>query len=216
MTEQPQALFGIQNCQMNIFLMKLCICPLLAIIMGKPQPDYLNKPSSHFNATALTNIKQTDTIKKPTVTIEKILLDPMIALMICDSTDLSVIGKVFERDYEEIFTFIHDNGLRPGKFMAFYLDFNNPISLEVAVEVDKIPGKLPGRIKSKMIDGGDAIVAHYKGPYEKIGLSYHSISQWLKDNHKQAKGLPFECYLNVPAYVNDKYELKTDIYQLLK
>ena len=45
---------------------------------------------------------------------------------------------------------------------------------------------------------------------------YNEIAKWLKENDKQARELPFEVYLNEPSQVKDKYELKTDVYQLLK
>jgi effector-binding domain-containing protein len=153
---------------------------------------------------------------KTTVSVEKLVLAPMTILYIRDTARLDEISIVFGKDYPELFQLIGTNGLRPGKVMAFYHQYSDPIVLEVAVEVDKVPSNLSGRVMTRTIRGGDALVAHYKGPYERMDMPYNAITQWLKDNGKQPDGLPFEAYLNDPNCVKNKYELLTDVYQLLK
>jgi effector-binding domain-containing protein len=157
-----------------------------------------------------------DAIKKPVVVLEQVVLQPMTVLFISDSTDMAGLSKVISSGYGELFSFINQNGLKSGKVMAFYLSYANPISLQTAVEVDKVPATLTGRIESKVVDGGNAIVAHYTGPYEEMEMPYNAVTKWVKENNRQAKGMPFEVYLNSPDMVKDKYELKTDVYQLLQ
>lgn len=157
-----------------------------------------------------------DTVKKTSVSLEQVVLNPMNILLIRDTSEMAGLPKVFENDYGELFKFIGENALRPGKVMAFYLNYQDPITLEAAVEVDRVPEQLSGRIKSKVIEGGDAVVAHYTGPYEEMETPYNEIAKWLKENDKQARELPFEVYLNEPSQVKDKYGLKTDVYQMLK
>jgi effector-binding domain-containing protein len=158
----------------------------------------------------------TNTITKPTSVLEQLMLQPMNVLFIGDTTDMAGLSKVIQSGYGELFAFINQNGLKPGKVMAFYHSYANPISLEVAVEVDHVPSVLSGRIQSKIVAGGEALVAHYTGPYEEMEIPYNAVANWLKDNNKQANGMPFEVYLNSPDTVKDKSELKTDVYQFLQ
>jgi effector-binding domain-containing protein len=46
-------------------------------------------------------------------------------------------------------------------------------------------------------------------------MAYSALDYWLEKNDKAAGGLPFEVYLNDPVTVQDPYDLRTDIYQLL-
>lgn len=199
---------------MKTLFKKHFFIPLLLIIGGlgftpSSRPIFIFK-------SLIPKVMIKDTVKKTSVVLAQVLLKPTNVLYIRDTTDMAGLSKVIGADYGEIFTFIGRNGLKPGKVMAFYLNYQDPVTLEPAVEVDRVPEKLTGRIKSKMIAGGDAIVAHYTGPYEEMELPYNEIAKWLKENNQEARELPFEVYLNEPAQVKDKYELKTDVYQLLK
>lgn len=181
----------------------------MIIVRPDKKNNFIHKPINN-------KIMIQDTVKKPTVILEKVILKPMQILYISDTGNMASLSKVFEKDYGELFNFIGSNGLTPGKVMGFYFSYNDPIVLEVAVEVNKIPAELPGRIRSKIVEGGDAVVAHYTGAYEEMQIPYSQLAQWVTDNNRQANGLPFEVYLNGPADVKDNSELKTDIYQMLK
>lgn len=187
------------------------ILPLLAISMGHGS----SFPASNNNLIKHKVMLQ-DTIKKTNVVLEKVLSEPFNVLIIRETTGMAALSKVFEADYGEIFNFIRKNDLKSGRVMAFYLDYEDPVTLEVGVEVDRIPGKLNGRIESKFVAGGDAIIAHYTGPYEEMETPYNEIKKWLKDNNREPRGFLFEVYINDPSQVKDKYGLKTDVYQLLK
>lgn len=100
--------------------------------------------------------------------------------------------------------------------MAFYHTSRLPFIFEPAVEVDQLPTQFMGRIKGKKIEGGNAIVVHYQGPYDQVGRAYAAITKWLKENNKQPFQQPFEVYLNDPATVKDPQQLRTDVYQRLQ
>jgi effector-binding domain-containing protein len=192
--------------------MKPCIIIAAFLLAAfRPLPSYAKKNNIHL----ITYIMSHDTIRQPVITLEKAILKPMNILFVTDSSKIAELGKAFEKGYGELFAFAGANRLQPGKVMAFYHSYTDPVSVEIAIEVDKIPGRLTGRIQSKILSGGEAVIAHYTGPYEQMEIPYNAIMKWLKDNNKQARGLPFESYLNDPATVKDKYELKTDIYQLI-
>jgi effector-binding domain-containing protein len=157
-----------------------------------------------------------NTTKKPAIVLETVLLKPMTVLYINDITAISKQNKTIQKDYSVLQNFINKQSLKPGKIMAFYLNYENPLSLEAAVEVDKLPLELPENIHSKRMEGGNAVVAHYIGPYEEMGIAYNAITSMMDDNKKQPKGLAFEVYLNDATTVKSKHELLTDIYQLLQ
>lgn len=168
-------------------------------------------------STNLWSVQVSDTAKKPTVTLQDTLLYSMVILTIRDTAaSQKNLSGVFSKDYRELFTYIHQNGLRPGKIMARYYSYQPSFILDVAVEVDKLPTMTKGRIKIDMANGGNAIIAHYKGPYDQIGMAYVAIENWLKERNKIADGRPFEVYLNDPAMVQDPTELLTDVYQPTK
>lgn len=126
------------------------------------------------------------------------------------------ISQLFERDYGELFRFIGKNRLIPDKVIAFYHSYGPPFSLDAAVEVNRIPGLPSERIKAKYLAGGNAVIARYRGPYEQVGMAYAAIANWLKEHKKATKDKPFEVYLNDPSEVTDPFELRTDVYQLIK
>ncbi len=126
------------------------------------------------------------------------------------------ISRLLSKDYGELFSFIYQNGLKPGKTMAFYYSSQLPFIMEAAVEVDKLPAQTTGRIKINKLNGGYAVIAHYKGPYDRVSIAYTAIGNWLKQQNKSAAGAPFEVYLDDPSTVKDPFDLRTDVYQLIK
>lgn len=161
---------------------------------------------------ALANKETPDTAKKPTLALEESMLSPMYILEIRDTASAEdSIGIVLGKDYKELFATINQNGLRPGKAMAFYYSSKPPFILDAAVEVDRFPRQTAGRIKINKTKGGNAVIVHYKGPYEQVGMAYTALNKWLTEFHKAADGSPFEIYLNDPTSERDPFELRTDV-----
>ena len=156
------------------------------------------------------------TLKKPAIVLETIMLQPMTVLYIKDTTAIGKQNKTVQKDFDALFSFISKHALKAGRIMAFYLNFQNPLLLEAAVEIDKLPAELTGNINAKKTEGGLAIIAHYTGPYQKMGIAYNAITSMMDENKKLPKGLPFEVYINDAATIKNKQQLQTDIYQLLK
>jgi effector-binding domain-containing protein len=148
--------------------------------------------------------------------ISRITMQPMHLIYIIDTAvTIESFSSKMGKGYGVLFTLIGQQQLKPGKIMAIYHTMAAPWIFDIAVEVDKAPGQLTGGVKFKTTDGGDAIVVHYKGPYEQIEKAYLQIEDWLKKNNKQKAGSPIEVYLNDPVTVKDKNELLTDVYQLI-
>ena len=141
----------------------------------------------------------------------------MTVLMISDTAVTAAdISQVFERDYAELFAVIVKHTLLPDKVMAFHHSYKPPFFIDVAVQVNRVPDQLTGRIKTKYLNGGNAVIARYQGPYEQIGMAYLVLANWLKEHNKEAEGAPFEVYLNSPSEVADPFKLRTDVYQMIK
>ena len=149
--------------------------------------------------------------------ISRITMQPMNVIYVVDTaTTTDDISSKMGKSYSRLFMTIGKQQLKPGKVMAIYRTSSAPWIFDVAVEVDKTPRQQTEGIQFKTTDGGDAIVMHFKGPYEQLGNAYQQIDEWLKKNNKQRSGAPMEVYLNEPATVKDKNELLTDVYQLIK
>ena len=117
------------------------------------------------------------------------------------------------RDYNQLFSFAFQHGLRPKRILATYYSSVIPVVFEPALEIEKFPDQSTGRIEFKKWNGGKVIIAHFQGPYTDIKMAYEEIQNFMKAKNKEASGGPFEVYLNNPSLVKDPYDLKTDLYQ---
>lgn len=171
----------------------------------------------HINSTnGKSNHMATDTLVNNKATIEMTVMEPMRIVFIRDTVPLAGLKQFFNDSYSELYSFAAKQKLVAGKAMAFYDNYNDPMNVEAAIEVGSIPNHLPGRILTRIVEGGNAVVAHYTGPYENMVEPYSQLAEWIKDNRKVPKGLPFEVYLNSPDQVKDSSQLSTDIYQLIR
>lgn len=160
---------------------------------------------------------ESDTVKHPVVQLQEIYIDTMNLVVIRDTADNSAeLNMRLGRDYGELFTFINQSHLLPGKIMAFYYTSHWPFIFEAAVQTDKLPYCTKGRVKINKLPAGNALVAQYKGPYSQISIAYTALEDWLSAHNKKANGYPFEVYVSDPLVVKDSFELRTDVYQLLR
>jgi effector-binding domain-containing protein len=163
------------------------------------------------------NSTEQDTTKKMIYIPEKVTLNSFKVLTVADTAfKTEDIGRLLNKDYQELFSYIDRRKLKAGKVMAFYYSSQLPFVFDAAVEVNSLPVKLTGRIKGKKIKGGDAIVVHYQGSYDQVGAAYTAITKWMKENNKKALEQPFEVYLNDPLTVKDPQQLRTDVYQRIQ
>jgi effector-binding domain-containing protein len=171
----------------------------------------LSSQLSFFEPVLAKKILKDTSVK---IEIEQTAITDMKILFITDTAiTTSNIKDVWGKGYEEIMLFIHQNGLEPKKFLAWYKTYQQPWLMDVAAEVNEIPQELSGRIHSKVIPGGEVVIAHMWGPYNQVGKAYSAIEQWLKTNNRKAKSAPFEVYVNDPNTVKSPAEIQTDIYQ---
>ena len=184
---------------------------LLAISGNFPSPEF--SPYHHSN---FAGMKQ-DTIVQPRIEMELTRIDEMQILFIPDTAlSTAALADVLGKAYGEIMQCAGQNKLQPKRFMAWYHTQRPPWIVDVAVEMDRIPNQVTGRIRSRIQKGGQVVIAHMWGPYEKLSAAYEAIGDWLKRNEKIARDKPFEVYLNDPKTVSDPSEIRTDVYQFIQ
>ena len=160
---------------------------------------------------------QPDTVAPVKIQLEKTSFNDMTILFISDTArQIQNIGSAFSKGYGELIKYAQENQLKLKKFLAWYYSVQSPWIMDIAVEIDKLPSGLRGRIKSRTEKGGEVLIAHMRGPYSELGQAYIQIENWLKQNNRIARGNPFEVYLNDPYNVKDPSAIQTDIYQPLQ
>jgi len=167
--------------------------------------------------TANLDFQQADTVVPVKIQLEKTRFNDMVILFISDTAKQTQdIGSIFSNDYRELMKAAKEDQLKAKKFLAWYHSVQSPWIMDIAVETDKLPSALKGRIKSRIEKGGEVLIAHMWGPYSELSQAYTQIENWLKENNRIARNIPFEVYLNDPSNVKDPSEIQTDIYQPLQ
>jgi effector-binding domain-containing protein/ribosome-associated toxin RatA of RatAB toxin-antitoxin module len=157
--------------------------------------------------------------KEPTMKLETTTAKTMMVLYVADTAKtMADIGPVLGKAYGEIGAFMSKNNIQPvGPPLAWYYGGQNaPYPLEAGMPASKLPATVEGRIKSRTVEGGPAIVVRFWGPYEMGDRAYTMINDWLKKNNKTANGAPYEVYIGDPEKEKDPYKVQTDFYQQYK
>jgi effector-binding domain-containing protein len=187
-------------------------CGAIILIAFKPTDGHFISPSNIKSKKMVQ-----DTIVPVKVELEKTTCKDMKVLFIKDTAPTTeAIQEIIGKGYAELMQYITDNQLKPEKFMAWYYAMQPPWPMDIAVETDKIPAELKGRIQSRIQPGGEVVIAHVWGPYDQVGTAYTAIAEWMKKNYRKAKASPFEVYLNDPFAVKSPMEIRTDVYQLIE
>jgi len=178
-------------------------------------------PKNHFNYFDNCNADmvflQRDTVIPIKVQLEKTSFNDIAILFISDTARQTAdLESIFSKGYSELMKYARENHLKTRKFLGWYYTVESPWIMDIALETDKLPSELTGRIKSRIEKGGEVLIAHMWGPYSQLSQAYIQIQNWLQQNKRIARGIPFEIYLNDPMTVKDPLEIQTDIYQPLQ
>ena len=148
------------------------------------------------------------------IELEKTNFRDMRVLYIKDKAPTTeAIKDILAKGYDELMKYVKGHGLKTTKFMAWYNSMKPPWDIEVAIETESLNAQLSGRILSRIVTGGEVVIAHMRGPYDQVGHAYEMIQNWLKENNHKARGNPFEVYIYDPAKVKTAAEIQTEIYQ---
>ncbi len=146
------------------------------------------------------------------VQIEMTTVQPFHYLALRDTATEATIGQKLGMNYGIIGAAMQKQGLKmAGPVMAIYYTPPPNFDFEAAAHVDK-PGKDDGKVKAGEIKGGNAVVAHYYGAYEKIGPAWDAIKKYIADNNKKKTGTPWEEYVTDPMMEKDTAKWLTNIY----
>ncbi len=116
-----------------------------------------------------------DTVVPVKIQLEKTSFNDMAILFISDTAkQIQDIGSVLSKGYSELMKYAQENQLRSKKFLAWYYSVQSPWIMDIAVETDKLPSELRGRIKSRIEKGGEVLIAHMWGPYSELRPGLHS------------------------------------------
>ncbi|ULQ53921.1 SRPBCC family protein [Flavihumibacter fluvii] len=154
-------------------------------------------------------------VQEPSMTIDQQVRPAFLVLTIMDTAQASGdIGPKLQKAYGEMGKLMNAEKLMmQGMPLAWYYSDKAPYILEAAVAVDKLPANTAGRIHFRKMQAGNAVVAHYFGPYESVSIAYNRIADWIKSNNLKPNGAPYEVYIDDPTTKKSMYEVQTDIVQ---
>lgn len=158
--------------------------------------------------------------KEPNIQIEEADTRAYNILYIKDTANSEKeIGPKLAQIYgSELGVFMKKAGLKMmSPPMAWYNGPQAPYIFEAGVAVDKLPAKTEGRVMTRKIPAGKAVVAHFYGPYDLTSKGYKAVGEWLQQHSdKKAGGPPYEIYIGDPGIEKDPYKVQTDIVFPLK
>ncbi|HEX8514635.1 MAG TPA: SRPBCC family protein [Bacteroidia bacterium] len=129
------------------------------------------------------------------------------------TTSLKNITNDIGTSYQKIGEFMQKNKLEfAGPVFAIYHSFSpEKIEMECAIPVNKeVKGSKD--ISVKKMPAGNAVVAHYYGPYMGTELAHAEIEKFLKANDKKVTGSPYEVYVTDPGVEKDTAKWLTEVY----
>jgi effector-binding domain-containing protein len=146
--------------------------------------------------------------------IEEKQMPQQIVLIIRDSAGPKTYEKVFSKGFSEIMQFVKANKLQcSGHPFAMYLKFDTVTQfsvMDMGIPVEKA-NKGKGRVRVENISAGNAVVAYYFGPYDKIHPVYNALHQYCKESGKVITGGPLEIYITDPMTEKDPMKVETDV-----
>jgi len=191
----------------------LTIIFALSIVPHSRILKFIDPVNTSLNARILRT--PSDTLIVPSISVRDTIVADMLVITIHDTATKEQLPQHLQSCYAELFAFIAKNSLKPRKLVGSYYPTSTGFIFDVSIEVDSLPKVTSGRVKIDMIKGGQAIVAHYTGPYERLSIAYIALEKRLKTQGQAPARQPFEVYLNDPSSTKPT-ALRTDVYQILK
>jgi effector-binding domain-containing protein len=129
------------------------------------------------------------------------------------TTNLKNISADIGASYMKIGEFLKKNKLEmAGPVMAIYHSFSpEKIEMECAVPIGK-EVKGDGTVNVIKMPAGNAVVAHYYGPYSGTETAHKAIADFVKANNKKVTGSPWEVYVTDPGIEKDTAKWLTEVY----
>lgn len=149
--------------------------------------------------------------------IKVIDTEQITALIINDSATFEGMEKMFQKDYQELYSFIKRKQIpMTGDQFAIYHNWNPKGYTRISVGVPvgkKVKGY--GRIKYFILPAGKAVFAMHIGGYD-TGPTHYAIDEYIKDFNLKTKDFIWEVYTYNPMTDTDSTTWKTLIYYPIK
>lgn len=166
-------------------------------VQVEPQPNYQRPP--------IINIVDT--------------LNPKRTVIYCKDSAATFerIGPKLANIYgSKLAEYIKKNNLKTtGAPMAWYKKLKAPYFFEAGIPVNKKGNKAVAAVYTKEMAAGNAVIAHFYGPFELLPQGYDAIKDFIKENKKVATGAPYEIYITDPidkdGKLVDPFKIRTDI-----
>jgi effector-binding domain-containing protein len=144
---------------------------------------------------------------EPTTTPEQLLATYK------STTNLQTISDDIGASYGKIGEFMKKNQLEiAGPVLAIYHSFSSEkIDMECGIPINK-EVKGDGTVNVIKLPAGNAIVAHYYGPYMGTKDAHAAIDTYVKENNKKVIGAPWEVYVTDPGVEKDTAKWLTEVY----
>jgi effector-binding domain-containing protein len=102
-----------------------------------------------------------------------------------------------------------------GRNVAFYLDDDLEINLEVGVEVET-PFAGSGEVIGSALPAGPVATVTHFGPYNGLAGAHQAIRQWCSSHGHKLAGPNWEIYGHwIDEWNHDPAKIRTDVYYLL-
>jgi len=182
-------------------------------IMGKMMSGMAGKEFEKGLVNLKTKVESMPEEASANFKIEMIVTAPAHYLAVHDTVSIPTIGEKLGQHFGTIQIALKKQNLNiTGAPMAiYYSDSQTNWEMDAAIPVDK-PGKADGKVMPGEMKGGNAVVAHYFGNYDKMGSVYAGLKEYLAANNLKMTGAPWEAYIASPMTEKDTAKWQTDVY----
>ncbi|NOX84742.1 MAG: hypothetical protein GXO86_02065 [Chlorobi bacterium] len=157
-----------------------------------------------------------ESLPEPPV-VKVIDTDEIRALVINDSATFQGMGEMFQKDYQELYSYLKRKQIPiTGERFAIYHDWNPKgyTHISPGIPVGK-KVKDYGRIKYLVVPAGKAVFAVHIGGFD-TAPEHYAIDEYIKDFNLKLKDFIWETYAFNPVTDTDSTQWKTLIYYPIK
>lgn len=151
--------------------------------------------------------------------IEEFRMTPQVILVVTDSAGPDTYPEIMSKAYNEIYSYINMHQLQvSGAPLAIFLKWDSVSQqsiMRIGVPVEKA-SKGAGRVKVLNTQEQDVVAAQYFGAYDKTGIVYDILYQYIKEIGRVQIDTPWEIYVTDPHHEKDTMKWQTTILFPLK
>ena len=141
-------------------------------------------------------------------------LAPQPALTIAMSVKQDEIGNAMHEILPEVFGFIVARSGQPAgppftRYLAWNADGTTDLEAGFPVVAPLIP---EGRVQACELPEGEAAMVVHSGSYETLGDAYAALGAWVRTEHRETAGPPWEIYVTDPGTEPDSSKWQTEVY----